>query len=65
MNSTTTEIRAQKSEGTGLSDAAKRLSHPGFKEQSRVHLIHAPKKITYKIIECIKINVTMIRVFIT
>jgi hypothetical protein len=35
------------------------LSHPGFKEQSRVHLIHAPKKITYIIIECIEINVTV------
>jgi hypothetical protein len=30
----------------------------GFKGQSRVHLIHAPKKITYIIIECIEINVT-------
>jgi hypothetical protein len=30
---------------------------PGFKEQSRVHLIHAPKKTTYIIIECIEINV--------
>jgi hypothetical protein len=33
------------------------LSHPGFKEQSRVHLIHAPKKTTYIITECIEINV--------
>jgi hypothetical protein len=32
---------------------------PGFKEQSRVHLIHAPKKTTYIIIECIEINVTI------
>jgi hypothetical protein len=31
---------------------------PGFKEQSRVHLIHAPKKTTYIITECIEINVT-------
>jgi hypothetical protein len=38
---------------------------PGFKEQSRVHLIHAPKKTTYIIIECIEINVTIIRVLIT
>jgi hypothetical protein len=38
---------------------------PGFKEQSRVHLIHAPKKTTYIITECIEINVTIIRVFIT
>jgi hypothetical protein len=38
---------------------------PGFKEQSRVHLIHAPKKTTYIIIECIEINVIIIRVFIT
>jgi hypothetical protein len=33
------------------------LSHPGFKEQSRVHLIHVPKKTTYIITECIEINV--------
>jgi hypothetical protein len=38
---------------------------PGFKEQSRVHLIHAPKKTTYIIMECIEINVTIIIVFIT
>jgi hypothetical protein len=38
---------------------------PGFKGQSRVHLIHAPKKATYIITECIEINVTIIRVFIT
>jgi hypothetical protein len=38
------------------------LSHPGFKGQSRVHLIHAPKKTTYIITECIEINVTIIRV---
>ena len=31
---------------------------PGFKEQSRVHLIHAPKKTTHIITECIEINVT-------
>jgi hypothetical protein len=41
------------------------VSHPGFKEQSQVHLIHAPKKTTYIITECIEINVTIIRVFIT
>jgi hypothetical protein len=35
---------------------------PGFKGQSRVHLIHAPKKTTYIITECIEINVTIIRV---
>jgi hypothetical protein len=35
------------------------LSHPGFKRQSRVHLIHAPKKTTYIITECIEINVTI------
>jgi hypothetical protein len=34
-------------------------SHPGFKEQSQVHLIHAPKKTTYIITECIEINVTI------
>jgi hypothetical protein len=32
---------------------------PGFKGQSRVHLIHAPKKTTYIITECIEINVTI------
>jgi hypothetical protein len=31
----------------------------GFKGQSRVHLIHAPKKTTYIITECIEINVTI------
>jgi hypothetical protein len=30
---------------------------PGFKEQSRVHFIHAPKKTTYIITKCIEINV--------
>jgi hypothetical protein len=35
------------------------LSHPGFKEQSPVHLIHALKKTTYIITECIEINVTI------
>jgi hypothetical protein len=34
-------------------------SHPGFKEQSQVHLIHAPKKTTYITTECIEINVTI------
>jgi hypothetical protein len=32
---------------------------PGFKGQSRMHLIHAPKKTTYIITECIEINVTI------
>jgi hypothetical protein len=32
---------------------------PGFEGQSRVHLIHAPKKTTYIITECIEINVTI------
>jgi hypothetical protein len=32
---------------------------PGFKGQSQVHLIHAPKETTYIIIECIEINVTI------
>jgi hypothetical protein len=36
-----------------------KMSHPGFKGQSRVHLIHAPKKTTYIITECIEINVTI------
>jgi hypothetical protein len=43
----------------------KKVSYPGFKEQSRVHLIHAPKKTTYIITDCIEINVTIIRVIIT
>jgi hypothetical protein len=30
---------------------------PGFKGQSRVHLIHVPRKTTYIIKECIEINV--------
>jgi hypothetical protein len=38
---------------------------PGFKGQSRVHLIHATKKTTYIITECIEINVTIIRVLNT
>jgi hypothetical protein len=32
---------------------------PSFMEQSRVHLIHAPKKTTHIITECIEINVTI------
>jgi hypothetical protein len=32
---------------------------PGFKGQSRVHLIYAPKKTTHIIKECIEINVTI------
>jgi hypothetical protein len=32
---------------------------PGFKGQNQVHLIHAPKKTTYIIIECIENNVTI------
>jgi hypothetical protein len=32
---------------------------PGFKGQSRVHLIHAPNKTTYIITECIEINITI------
>jgi hypothetical protein len=32
---------------------------PGFKGQSQVHLIHAPNKTTYIIIECIEINATI------
>lgn len=32
---------------------------PNFKGQSRVHLIHAPNKTTYIIIEYIEINVTV------
>jgi hypothetical protein len=32
---------------------------PGFKEQSRMHLIYASKKTTHIITECIEINVTI------
>jgi hypothetical protein len=32
---------------------------PGFKGQSRVHLIYAPKKTTHIITECIEINGTI------
>jgi hypothetical protein len=39
------------------------LVTPGFKGQSRVHLIHALKKTTYIITKCIEINVTIISVF--
>jgi hypothetical protein len=35
------------------------VTHSGFKGQSRVHLIHALKKTTYIIKECIEINVTI------
>jgi hypothetical protein len=41
----------------GVGDVGENVT-PGFKEQSRVHLIHAPKKTTYIITECIEINVT-------
>jgi hypothetical protein len=40
-----------------ISSAAAANATPGFKGQSRVHLIHAPKKTTYIITECIEINV--------
>jgi hypothetical protein len=32
---------------------------PGFKGQSRVHLIYAPKKTAHILTECIEINVTI------
>jgi hypothetical protein len=42
------------------------VSHPGFKEQSRVHLIYAPEKTTHIITDCIEINVIdIINVLIT
>jgi hypothetical protein len=43
-----------------VAGVALRIRHvtPDFKGQSRVHLIHAPKKTTYIITECIEINVT-------
>jgi hypothetical protein len=44
----------------------KRYVTPGFKEQSRVHLIYAPEKTTHIITECIEINViNIINVLIT
>jgi hypothetical protein len=42
-----------------LNKAALWIVTPGFKGQSRVHLIHAPKKTTFIITECIEINVTI------
>jgi hypothetical protein len=45
---------------------SKLLVTPGFKEQSRVHLIYAPKKTTHIITECIEINViNIINILIT
>jgi predicted nuclease with TOPRIM domain len=45
---------------------ARLMSHPGFKGQSWVHLIHVPKKTTYIITECIETNVmNIINVLIT
>jgi hypothetical protein len=46
------------------SSSKKGLKHnypvtPGFKGQSQVHLIYAPKKTTHIITECIEINVTI------
>jgi hypothetical protein len=39
---------------------------PGFKEQSRVHLIYTPGKTTHIITECIEINViNIINVLVT
>jgi hypothetical protein len=39
---------------------------PGFKEQSRVHLIYVPEKTTHIITKCIEINViNIINVLIT
>jgi hypothetical protein len=60
------ETVAEQPKTLGLSQEAElsNVTH-GFKEQSRVHLIHAPKETTYIITECIEINVTIIRVFIT
>jgi hypothetical protein len=51
--------------GTTFEQKTYAVVTPGFKGQSRVHLIHAPKKTTYIITECIEINVTIIRVLIT
>jgi hypothetical protein len=42
-----------------IEELKKYIVTPGFKEQSQVHLIHAPKKTTYIITECIEINVTI------
>jgi hypothetical protein len=43
----------------GKTVRSKDIVTPGFKEQSQVHLIHAPKETTYIITECIEINVTI------
>jgi hypothetical protein len=37
----------------------RKVSHPGFKGQSRVHLIYTPKKTRHRITEYIEINVTI------
>jgi hypothetical protein len=53
-------------DGLDLKYYPRHLSHPGFKEQSRVHLIYAPEKTTHIITECIEINViNIIKVLIT
>jgi hypothetical protein len=53
-------LKIKEKHSTGLSDRLREgMSHPGFKGQSRVHLIHAANKTTYVITECIEINVTI------
>jgi hypothetical protein len=47
-----TILRADSSPKGGIELVPKATVSPGFKGQSRVHLIHAPKKTTYIIIEC-------------
>jgi hypothetical protein len=42
---------------SGVLRARGALVTPGFKEQSQVHLIYAPKKTTHIVTECIEINV--------
>jgi hypothetical protein len=60
-----TDVSKRGGSWLGVDRRGCRLSHPGLKGQSRVHLIHAPKKTTYIITECIEINVIIIRVLIT
>ena len=54
----TTAEAATVAEAANLMSTMSGIVTPSFKGQSRLHLIHAPKKTTYIITECIEINVT-------
>jgi hypothetical protein len=59
-------IPAASAEAEADAEATNLVSHPGFKEQSWVHLIYAPEKTTDIITECIETNViNIINVLIT